>query len=386
MNRKCIAGILAVLVLIPVTIVLGDDAPGYPLNTLEPSLASRVKDILDVAERDYPKLRMEITRRIDFYFHISDRIDALMNMYTENLIPFICQRDLFEGNEIRNTPPLLRSPVISDILNLFIRILQPFYALAILMTAIYLLFVSGSPAGRAKAKSTLIKLIIGLGLITMTLPLMEMLLEISQYSASILMSIPGIEDISSPIDTEMFMVVKELFMKYFLRITLFEIFISLPFLALLILLPVGVLMVLAVRYFMVILLTLVFPFSVLLYSFLATKRLGGTLISQTLLWVFVPIIDALILLVTWITYTSISSIPEAIPLLEVRFFMVFSGFLMLIIAPLIALQIMGWIASLGLISCIFIEPAAIAMAYFEGGGTRDEVDDEYKHLGKEIEK
>ena len=386
MNKKYVGLVLAILVLIQVTVVLGEDLSEYSSKTFESSLASKLKDILDAAEKDHPKLRMEMTRRIDFYFHISNRIDALMNIYTENLIPFMCQRDLFQGNTIKDTPPLLRSPAVSDILNLFIRILQPFYALAILMTGMYLLFVSGSPKGRARAKSTLIKLIIGLGLITLTLPLAETFLEISHYLTSMFLSIPGIEDVSPPIDLGMFMVVKEFFMKYFLSITLFEIFVSLPFLALLIMLPTGVFMVLAVRYFMVILLTMFFPFTVLLYSFIGTKRIGGTLLNQTFLWIFVPVIDALILLVTWITYKSIFSIPEIIPLLDVSTFIVFSGFLMLIIAPLMALKVMSWAASLGLISSVLMEPVAMTMTYVEGGGKRDGGDEEYINLEKEIGK
>ena len=357
-------GILAIVLVLAMSIIHVTAQHASP--ALEPSLASKLKDLLDEVSREYPKMGMEITRRIDFYFYIADRIDALMKIYSENLIPFIYQRDLFQGNTIKDTPPLLRAPAVLGILNLFISILQPFYALAILITSVYLLFVSGSPLGRARAKSTLIKLILGLGIITLTLPIIEMLLETSHYLTSVLLSIPSPE---SPINVEMFMLAKEFFIKYFLVVTFFEIFIGLPFLALLILLPAGVLMVLAIRYFMVILLTIFFPFTILLYSFFATKRVGRILLNQTIIWIFVPVIDAIILLVTWIAYNSIFSIPGPATgvLLDLNTFVVFSGFLMLILAPLIAMGIMSWISSLALISAIFLKPVAMTTAYFESG-------------------
>jgi len=364
-GKEKIMGRLAIVMLL-VTVSIIHVTAQHASPALEPSLASKLKDLMDEVSREYPKMGMEITRRIDFYFYIADRIDALMKIYSENLIPFIYQRDLFQGNTIKDTPALLRAPAVLGILNLFISILQPFYALAILITSVYLLFVSGSPLGRARAKSTLIKLILGLGIITLTLPIIEMLLETSHYLTSVLLSIPSPE---SPINVEMFMLAKEFFIKYFLVVTFFEIFIGLPFLALLILLPAGVLMVLAIRYFMVILLTIFFPFTILLYSFFATKRVGRILLNQTIIWIFVPVIDAIILLVTWIAYNSIFSIPGPATgvLLDLNTFVVFSGFLMLILAPLIAMGIMSWISSLALISAIFLKPAAMTTAYFESG-------------------
>lgn len=383
---KGIKGMILAIILVLAMSIIQVTAQDEISPPFEPSLASKVRDILDEIGREHPKLHMEITRRMEFYFYIADKIDALMDIYNENLIPFIYQKDLFQGNAIKNTPPLLRAPMVLGILNLFIRILQPFYLLAILITSVYLLFVSGSPLGRARAKSTLIKLIIGLGIITLTLPIIEMLLETSHYFTSMLLSIPSIEEISSPIDPEMFMVVKEFFIKYFLRITLFETFVGIPFLTLLILLPVSVLMVLAIRYFMVILLTTFFPFTVLLYSFFATKRIGETLLNQTFLWIFIPVIDAVILLVTWIAYKSIFSIPELTPgtLLDISTFIVFSGFLVLIFAPFIALGVMNWISSLGLVSVILLKPAKTTMAYFERSVTEEESPTEYKNIKEEV--
>ena len=358
-------------------------------SPLEPALADQLRQVLEKSEADDVKLRMEITRRIDFYFYVSEKIDSLMKTFRECLIPFIYQRDLFQGNPAKNTSSILRAPLVTVVLNFFIQILQPFYIMAIMITGVYLLFVSGSPLGRAKAKSTLVKLVIGLGLITMTIPITEMLLESSHYIASFLLDIPRMKEINAPVDMEMFTSVKEFFMKYFLRIIFFDTLISLPFLAAIALPPIAVLTVLSIRYFMVILLTVTFPFTVLSYSFMATKRIGNTLLNQMIVWIFVPVIDALILLVTWNAYKSVPYVPEIATnaASDIATFIVFSGYVMLVLAPFIAMAMMAWIRSLGL-AAIILKPVLLVDAYFEKGDVASEDAGEgsdYENIKEEVE-
>lgn len=257
-------------------------------------------------------------------------------------------------------------------------------------TGIYLLFISGSPKGRAKAKGTLIKLVLGLGLITLTLPIMEMLLELSHYITSVIMLIPNMPSIGSPISPDMFMSVKEFFAGYFLRIAFFDTLSALPFLAAMICLPTGVMMTFSIRYFMVILLTILFPFTVFLYSFIATKRMGGTLLRQTFVWIYVQIVDGLILLATWTAYSSVQYIPQVLPetASNVRAFIALAGFLLLIVAPLISLWIVNWISTIGLMSYVLIRPMSMMESYIEkteiAEGDMEETD--YEHLMEEVEK
>jgi len=395
--QKAAAIILIISVLLPSLIVWGQSpspsdriAEYIAAQPLDPDMSAHIKKVLgDVAEGD-SKLYMEISRRIDFYFYVTEEVDTIMRMFKESLIPFMYQKDLFQGNSLKKTPALLRSPPVLAPLNVFIHILQPFYGIAIMITGVYLLFISGSPTGRAKAKGTLIKLVLGLGLITLTLPILEMLLESSHYLTSVIMAIPNMPAINSPISTDMFMSVKEFFARYFLRIAFFDTMSALPFLAAMIFLPFGVLLVFSIRYFMVLLLAMFFPFTVFLYSFIATKRIGSTLLRQMFVWIYIQVIDGLILLVTWTAYSSVQYIPQVLPetASDVRTFIALAGFLLLIVAPLIGLWVVNLISALGLMSYVLIRPISMTEAYLEKTEISEEdlEETDYEHLKDEVEK
>ncbi len=395
--QKAAVIILIAIALLPILKVTGQEttkddriAEYIAAQPLEPDIAAHLKKVLGDVAVDDSKLFMEISRRIDFYFYASNEVDTIMKTFSESLIPFMYQKDLFQGNSHTKTPPLIRSPQILAPLNLFIGILQPFYAIAILTTGVYLLFLSGSPKGRAKAKGTLIKMVLGLGIITLALPLIELLLESSHYFTSIIMAIPNMPAISSPISTDMFMTVKEFFARYFLRMAFFDTASALPFLAAMVLLPAGVLLVLAVRYYMVLLLAMFFPFTVFLYSFIATKKIGASLLRQMFLWIYVQVIDGMILLATWTAYSSVQYIPEVLPqtMNDVRTFIALAGFLLLIAAPLIGLWIVNWISALGLMSYVLIRPISMTEAYLEKTEIREEdmEETEYERLNAEAYK
>jgi len=356
------------------------------IQPLDPLIAKQLQDVMNEAEKNDVKFRMELTRRIDFYFYISDKIDSLMSLYSKTLIPMIYQKDLFQGNSFKNIPALIHNPLVTGLLNLVISILQPFYAVAILATGVYLLFISGSPQGRAKAKSTLVKMVLGLGLITLTLPIADLLLESSHYLTSTIIGIPGLKGIDNPINPDMFMVVKEFFVKYFLRLTFFDVLSGLPFVALLLLLPISVLVVLAFRYFMVILLVVAFPFTVLFYSFMSTKKIGRSLASQTFVWMYAPIIEGIILLTTWTAYTSVTQIPGLVPetFTDISTFILLAGFLMLILAPFTAIWVVGWINSTGIVTALLIGPFSAIESYFEEENIEAGKVDEYQEVKEEV--
>jgi hypothetical protein len=389
--------ILMCLIILPAVTVWGQAAPKgdriaeyIASQPLDPEISAQLNKVLGNVAGGDSKLYMEISRRIDFYFYVTEEVDTIMKLFRESLIPFMYQKDLFQGNPLKGTTALIRSPQVLAPLNVFIHILQPFYAIAIMITGVYLLFISGSPTGRAKAKGTLIKLVLGLGLITLTLPLMEMLLESAHYATSVIMNIPNAPQINSPINADMFMSVKEFFARYFLRIAFFDTMSALPFLAAMILLPSGVLLMFSIRYYMVLLLAMFFPFTVFLYSFIATKRIGSTLLRQMFIWIYIQVIDGLILLVTWTAYSSVQHIPSVLPETanDVRTFIALAGFLLLIAAPLIGLWVVNWISALGLMSYILIRPISLTEAYLEKTEIREEdlEETEYDQLKDEVEK
>lgn len=323
-----------------------------------------IKEITEQMKNEHPKMWMELSRRVYFCHQISTKIDIIMKDFCNNLIAFIL------------LDPPLQNAVVIGLLNYFILLLQPLYGIAILLTGMYMLFVVGSPRGRARAKSTLIRLIIGIGLITLTLPIIQLILQIIHAISSLLFSfVPDL-------DTNIFRIGITFFTNYFFTITFFEPMVGVPFLFLSLMLPIAVLVVLAVRYFMIILFTVFFPFTVLLYSFYPTKKMGGVILKQTFIWALVPIVESLVLISTWITYSTMSISP--VP--EMGAFIIVVSLLLLIFAPLITIALVNWIG-IGIATVIFIRPISTAAAYFGRTGVKGTNREEgYVELKSEVEK
>lgn len=326
--------------------VLGEDAL-MPLNRYVDTLLGRLLEISRQYGYTNQDMFLDIERRVNFIHYISIEVDKWANTYYENLIPLIL------------LDPLIENIVVITILNTFISLLQPLYGAAILLIGIYLIFVSISPKERTLLKSALIKMIIGIGIITLTMPIIQLLLQLSHWLSSLIFNL------FNP-DPNMFKPVIGFLMGHFVVSTFFEPIAGAPFLTLAVILPLGVLIVLTVRYLMVILLTVFFPFTILLYSFRLTSNIGRRLLYQTFLWIFLPIIDSIILGVTWISVIIF-------PVQDLYVFILLAGFILLISVPLITLGILNFIASLGIISIIVAKPIAMITAYF---GEADEGSEE----------
>lgn len=318
--------------------ILGEDAL-MPLNMYVDSLLSRLLEISRQYGSTNQDMFLDIERRVKFIHYISIEVDKWANTYYQNLIPLIL------------TDPLIENVVVITILNTFISLLQPLYGAAILLTAIYLIFMSISPKERAILKSALIKMIIGIGIITLTLPIIQLLLQTSHWLSSFTL------DIFNP-DPNMFKPGIGFLMGHFVISTFFEPVTGAPFLTLAVILPLGVLMILAVRYLMVILLTIFFPFTILLYSFRLTNNIGRRLLFQTFLWIFLPFIDSIILGIIWLSVITS-------PVQDLYVFIILAGFILLIFVPLITLGILNFIVAFGIIPIIVAKPIAMITAYLE---------------------
>jgi len=101
-----------------------------------------------------------------FLSELADRLVFMGMMWTKisnikyeiyNNLPYFLLND-----------PRPESPDISSVSRYFISFLEPLYVMAILLTGIYLLFFSGTPQGRVRAKSMLISLIMGMVVISVS--------------------------------------------------------------------------------------------------------------------------------------------------------------------------------------------------------------------------
>ena len=290
-----------------------------PFKYNSDALVRRVAEIIKEYEDEYPEFFYELSLRTEFIHYMCKITDRLINLYTDNLIPFLLSE------------PNIENEVSITFLNLSISILVPLYIIAILLTTLYLLFISGSPKGRAKAKATFVKLIIGFGIIMLTLPIFQLLLEISHIFSSMILSLlkPEVEIFKFPIS---------FFMSYFVITTFFRPIFGSFFLLISLILPFAVLFVFSIRFFFILIATIFFPFTVLLYSFSPTKRIGETALKITLLWIFLPILNASI-----IGITSISFLIS--PLIPLKVFIRTAGFLLLTFSPIICAKLLDFLTN-----------------------------------------
>ncbi len=230
------------------------------------------------------------------------------------------------------------NPPMEELVDSFIRITQPFYVFAIMLVAFYLLFVSGSPLGRARAKSSLIRLVLSMGVIVLTIPIIQLCLDFSEVLSG---SILNMQDIAPGIAV-LQEAVYGLWQNYFTAIV-FNYWNSvylLMFSAVMFFLPFAII---ALRYFMIIYFTALFPLTVLFYAFYFTRNMGGHIFRETFRWIFIQPLWAMILV-------AISAAAVSMPFINTdataRMGFGLAGFIVLTIAPLIVVKVMDWLAML----------------------------------------
>lgn len=216
---------------------------------------------------------------------IAGLIAALTIFITRWGIPLILSNPAVAGPEA--------NPAIVNTVNSFLYLLVPFYIIALVVTGIYFLF-SQSSSGRAKSKSMFFKLIISMGAVLIALPLFQLFLDISGGIAQLIFNIGGdyvnIEGVLG-------------------GTTLLSSVISLAFnvlpsgkLIAFILMLFGaltlavIILILVMRYLIVVLAAIIFPFTLVLwlFDFPYTRHIGAKLMNHTIVWIFVPVITATI--------------------------------------------------------------------------------------------
>ncbi|OYT27690.1 MAG: hypothetical protein B6U97_00820 [Candidatus Altiarchaeales archaeon ex4484_96] len=189
--------------------------------------------------------------------------------------------------------PNLTEPVVVNTLDFFINLLEPFYLLAIGATIFYLLSTSSSPLGRARAKSTLLRMIISVGFIILTIPIFQLLLDLTHIISAYTMDLVDINITKTFLCTEC---INALNYEY-LVIMLIAFFTGLFIALFQIIFYLGAMIILVLRYFMVIMWAIFFPFTIFFNSFHLTRRLGHEMLFQTGWWIAMQFIEALVFLV-----------------------------------------------------------------------------------------
>lgn len=250
--------------------------------------------------------------------------------------------------------PDICHPLIADLKHYFITLLEPLCVTAILFIALYLIFLSGSPGGRARAKSWFVRLVLGMVLITLSQPILLLLLGLSHGLTSGILALGPVDMIGihkASID----------YMKD--KLMIFgrdEPSLGIPFLMFGFLLSIGVVMTLFIRHFVLLLLAILFPVAIFFYLFKPLRPIGTMLLKQVFFWVFLPVGYAIALVVIAIGEQGIIAIiPELADIVHL------SGTLLLIISPLVMLGIMNWIALFAISSSLLLEPLTPLIGFLE---------------------
>ncbi|MEA3255377.1 MAG: hypothetical protein U9Q22_06035 [Candidatus Altiarchaeota archaeon] len=302
----------------------------------------------------------ELSRRLTFSGMILGKIDVIEDEFHDNLREYLLK------------DPPLKDPMVSDITKYFIKVLEPFYVTAIILVGMYLMFFSGSPQGRSKAKSMILQLLVGMVIISLSLPIMQLLSGVSQDLTRSILS-------QGPLDIGVIYKKAVDYLKYktadFMWI---DISIGIPFLVFTFILAMGLFVIFVARYILLIFLIIFFPFAIFLGLFHLTKDIGQMIIKQLLLWMFLPVGYALALVIIVAgSQTLIDLIPGISDVVNL------SGTLLLIISPLILFGLMNWLAIFAISAAIFIRPLSPLIILFEEPELEfGESEEEEKHVAE----
>lgn len=197
--------------------------------------------------------------------------------------------------------PSANSSVVG-IIKTFMVIFQPILVLWIAIIGLYLLFMTGSPAGRVRAKVMFWKAIFAMILFSLSMPLFQILLDLAKALAKGILDIGGVNpvlgftNLLTPITsflTISFLVPGAVSSADKLR-TLITATIIFSFI-----LAFAVPLVLMLRYFVLTILAVLFPFALLFYfvdvPFIPFRGIGEKLVRLTIMWTFTQVVMALVM-------------------------------------------------------------------------------------------
>lgn len=248
----------------------------------------------------------------------------------------------YEGMSIVKNPVTLnglldlttyQSSAIRSLNASFLRLFYPLYIIGILGIAIYLIFMSGSPAGRTKAKEYLMRLIVGLMFVSLSPAIFQLMLNTIQ---SVSYSIWGVADSKFyDLITGQAEVTGNMAAGVLLSMIFFIAIMKFFFLYF-----VGVaILVVSLRYFVISILAGIWPLALFLYFFNPTKKLGLTIIQFTIVVLIIQLMQ--------VTLISLAGGAMIDPNASLGVGILFLGAALLGVAylPLHGMKLMGWLGN-----------------------------------------
>jgi len=186
------------------------------------------------------------------------------------------------------------SAVIKILLPVIQSILTPLWEMLILVNGIYFIWGARDPASRNAAKHRMTNLIIGMILCGLAAPIFQLILEVEATLARQVLSAASISTAelvggylagAAIITIVVLILVKLIAVSWGTAICPIIVIMAMPFIAL------------GLRYVAVICFALLFPVMIFLYFFDFTKKLGAKLFRTAMMWVSIPIVQAVFIVV-----------------------------------------------------------------------------------------
>lgn len=221
------------------------------------------------------------------------------------------------------------------IINQIILIVSSLYVLAIVLTGFYIFFIQVSIEDRAMAKSMLVHLLFSMVIVSASPHIISTIFSVSSSLTSDILSLAPY-DAKDPFigaSTFIFDVCKELASIIGGPVTSFLID---PWL-----IVEGILVILRIRYYIVLVLSVLFPVTMFLYSLTFTRGLGKFMLEQTMLWIFAQVAMAVVFAIVAVGINLADTSLTMVISESLKLIMGLTGLMMLMMAPIAFVRILG---------------------------------------------
>jgi hypothetical protein len=224
--------------------------------------------------------------------------------------------------------------VINPMFMTFIGFLEPIFLLSIVLTVFYLLFMSGSPAGRARAKDMLRKLLICMIAVTLSPQIFQIMMDLC-YAMTMHFLSAGVQiDMSDTMIGAFF-------------------FVGIGLIPIMVVIWALTLVSIAIRWIGVLIMASLFPMTIFFHFFEPpliggiTKSAGRTMWRWTVGFLLAQPAQGLMLAITMIGFNGVKLL-GADPVANfaanyLSYLMAIAGMMMVIIAPLMMMQLLEWV-------------------------------------------
>jgi hypothetical protein len=184
------------------------------------------------------------------------------------------------------------NPEMANAVGYSIRLMLPFYVMAIVLTAAFMIFISASPVGRAKAKNLLKRLVVSMIFFSMSPLIIETMLTTSYSISSAIIS-------QADPDSVKMVLGGGIWGAYiiFCKLGITDLEIAIAYWTSLYVMAWLPYMVIGMRQIMMTLFCIVFPIGIALYSFVFLRDVGRKILEQTIVWIYLQAFLAVAILV-----------------------------------------------------------------------------------------